>query len=138
MAVANVWHMLPEDGCLRMFRLMPSTAAAALQPAMRPWLCSVFIAFCKAGSTWQSSGAINALVLQVKRLVNSAYENARKVLKQHDRDLHKLAAALLEQETMSGQQMKDLLRISSKVVEAPTGGAVVVATPRQQHTDPTV
>ena len=82
--------------------------------------------------------AISALMLQVKRLVNSAYENARKVLKQHDRDLHKLAAALLEQETMSGQQIKDLLRISSKVVEAPTGGSEMVATPSQQHTDPRI
>ena len=85
----------------------------------------------------QITDAVNVLMLQVKRLVNSAYENARKVLKQHDRDLHKLAAALLEQETMSGQQIKDLLRISSKVVEAPTGGSEMVATPRQQHTDPT-
>ena len=71
----------------------------------------------------------------MKRLINSAYENARKVLKQHDRDLHTLAKALLEQETMSGQQIKDLLRIPSAVVKAPDGSDMV-ATPSSSEQHP--
>ena len=67
------------------------------------------------------------LCLQVKRLVQTAYERAKTVLKQHDKDLHTLASALLERETMSGAQIKELLGIKSQTTVAVTGTEVVAA-----------
>ena len=49
------------------------------------------------------------------------------MLQQHDKDLHKLATALLERETMSGQQIKELLGIKSQTKVAVTGTEVVAA-----------
>ena len=63
----------------------------------------------------------------MKKLVQTAYERAKSVLRQHDTDLHKLATALLERETMSGQQIKDLLGIKSSTKVAVTGTEVVAA-----------
>ena len=72
--------------------------------------------------------ALNVSVqLQVRRLVQTAYERAKTVLKQHDKDLHTLAKALLERETMSGTQIKELLGIKSQTTVAITGTEVVVA-----------
>ena len=59
--------------------------------------------------------------------MQTAYERAKTVLKQHDKDLHKLASALLERETMSGNQIKELLGISSQTTVAVTGAEVVAA-----------
>lgn len=53
------------------------------------------------------------LSLQVKELVKNAYSRARKILMQHEKDLHKLAKELLDKETLSGEQIKKLLNISS-------------------------
>ena len=63
----------------------------------------------------------------MKRLVQTAYERAKAVLRQHDQDLHKLATALLERETMSGSQIKDLLGIKSQTSVAVTGTEIVKA-----------
>jgi ATP-dependent metalloprotease len=46
---------------------------------------------------------------EVKSLLQGAYERARKVLKQHEHELHALAAELVEKETLSGIQIKELL-----------------------------
>ena len=50
--------------------------------------------------------------LQVKELVKSAYTRARHILTQHERDLHTLAKELLDKETLSGEQIKKLLKIA--------------------------
>ena len=67
------------------------------------------------------------LCSQVKRLVQTAYQRAKSVLQQHDKDLHTLANALLERETMSGAQIKDLLGIKSQTTVAVTGTEIVKA-----------
>ena len=59
--------------------------------------------------------------------MQTAYQRAKSVLKQHDKDLHTLAKALLEKETMSGQQIKELLGIKSQTKVAVTGTEVVAA-----------
>jgi len=46
---------------------------------------------------------------EVKRLVNEGYEKAKKILTAKIEDLHKLAKALLVYETLSGEEIKDLL-----------------------------
>jgi cell division protease FtsH len=46
---------------------------------------------------------------EVKRLVTSGWEEARKILKRKKADHEKLAQALLEYETLSGEEIRDLL-----------------------------
>jgi cell division protease FtsH len=46
---------------------------------------------------------------EVKRIIDEGYNFAKKVLTDHLKDLHKLANALLEHETLTGQQIKNLL-----------------------------
>ncbi len=50
---------------------------------------------------------------QVKELVKNAYSRARTILMQHEKDLHKLAKELLDKETLSGEQIRTLLKITS-------------------------
>ena len=49
---------------------------------------------------------------QVKDLVQKAYTRAQRILTQHERDLHTLAKELLDKETLSGEQIKKLLKIA--------------------------
>ena len=53
-----------------------------------------------------------AMPSQVKELVKNAYTRARRILTQHERDLHTLAKELLDKETLSGEQIKKLLKIA--------------------------
>lgn len=46
--------------------------------------------------------------LQVKKILNSAYERASGVIKKHEDELHALAKELLDKETLTGKQIKDL------------------------------
>lgn len=46
---------------------------------------------------------------EVKALLAGAYERASKVLKRHEADLHALAAALLDRETLSGGEIAELV-----------------------------
>lgn len=44
--------------------------------------------------------------------MKNAYSRARSVLMQHEKELHKLAKELLDKETLSGEQIKNLLNIT--------------------------
>ena len=46
---------------------------------------------------------------EVKRLVTSGWDEARRILTEKAGDLEKLAQALLEYETLSGEEIRDLL-----------------------------
>ena len=46
---------------------------------------------------------------EVKKIVDKGYERARKVLTEKIDDLHKLAKALLIYETLSGEEIRDLI-----------------------------
>ncbi len=46
---------------------------------------------------------------EIRRLINEGEQAARKVLTEHLDELHKVANGLLEYETLSGQEVKDLL-----------------------------
>uniref|UniRef100_A0A453EY45 AAA+ ATPase domain-containing protein n=1 Tax=Aegilops tauschii subsp. strangulata TaxID=200361 RepID=A0A453EY45_AEGTS len=62
---------------------------------------------------------------EVKNFLEKAYNNAKAILTKHNKELHALANALLEHETMSGTQIKNLLaQVDNKqpqghAVEAP-------------------
>ncbi len=58
---------------------------------------------------------------EVKRVVEEAHERAKKILTDHEEDLHVLAKALLEYETLSGEEIKSLLdgkEINRKATES--------------------
>ena len=48
------------------------------------------------------------MLVQVKKLVDSARERAVSILSSHEADLHLLATTLLDKETMSGTQARAL------------------------------
>ena len=45
---------------------------------------------------------------EVASLLSSSYERVRKLLKTHDKDLNRVAQALIDRETLSGTQIKEL------------------------------
>lgn len=56
------------------------------------------------------SSETRALVeAEVKKLVTAAHDRAQALLKKHEKELHTLAKELIEKETLSGHQIKDLL-----------------------------
>ena len=46
---------------------------------------------------------------EVKKIIDKGYEKAKKILTEKLDDLHKLAKALLMYETLSGEEIKDLI-----------------------------
>ena len=46
---------------------------------------------------------------EVKKIVDAGYERAKKILNEKLEDLHKIAKALLTYETLSGEEIKDLI-----------------------------
>ncbi len=51
--------------------------------------------------------------VQVRELVMAAYERAKGILRQHEGQLHQLAKALLERETLTGEQIRSLLGMAA-------------------------
>ena len=47
--------------------------------------------------------------IEIKKIVDAGYEKAKKILTEKIDDLHKLAKALLAYETLSGEEIKDLI-----------------------------
>ena len=85
---------------------------------------------------------------EVRRLVDEGYEEARRILTEHKDELEVLAQGLLEFETLTGEEIKDLLKGKRPVREdpsednTPTRGSAVPATgtvkPRPDKGDPGV
>ena len=46
---------------------------------------------------------------EIKRFVSTAYDEAKRILQEHDDELEKLAQALMEYETLTGDEIKDIL-----------------------------
>ncbi|KAG1655321.1 hypothetical protein FOA52_008233 [Chlamydomonas sp. UWO 241] len=74
-----------------------------------------------------SSETRAAVEAEVRALVQGAYERARTILKQNEGQLHRLAAGLLESETMSGEQIRLLLGLPGRA-EAGANGVAPKAT----------
>ena len=48
--------------------------------------------------------------LEIRKLIDNAEKHAKKVLKKNIKHLHNLAKALLEFETLSGDEVRDLIK----------------------------
>ncbi|PSC71547.1 ATP-dependent zinc metalloprotease FTSH mitochondrial [Micractinium conductrix] len=65
---------------------------------------------------------------EVKTLLSAAYARAKHVLRQHEKELHALAQELIDKETLTGQQIKELLlRVNGKAPSAGRGGEAAPA-----------
>ncbi|WP_339914842.1 ATP-dependent zinc metalloprotease FtsH [uncultured Brevundimonas sp.] len=69
----------------------------------------VFLGHSVARSQNVSEETARIIDAEVKKLVTSGWDEARKILKKKAGDLEKLAQALLEYETLSGDEIRDLL-----------------------------
>ena len=70
----------------------------------------VFLGHSVAQNQQMSEETANLIDEEVRRIVDEGEEKARTVLTEHMNDLHTIAKALLEYETLSGDEVKDLLK----------------------------
>lgn len=69
----------------------------------------VFLGYSLGKGSSMSEDTANLIDSEVKRIVEEGYNLAKKILKEHENELHILAKGLLEHETLSGDEIKDLL-----------------------------
>ncbi|MAR57078.1 MAG: cell division protein FtsH [Rickettsiales bacterium] len=69
------------------------------------------------GGSHISSETMRIVEDEIRALVDGAHEKAKRILTERNDDLHKLAQALLDYETLSGQEIQDLL--DGKEIERP-------------------
>ena len=69
----------------------------------------VFLGRQIARQTHMSEETSKKVDIEVKKIVDAGYERAKKILTDKIDDLHKLAKALLLYETLSGEEIKDLI-----------------------------
>ena len=69
----------------------------------------VFLGRQIARQTHMSEETSKKVDAEVKKIVDAGYERAKNILKDKIDDLHKLAKALLIYETLSGEEIKDLI-----------------------------
>lgn len=70
---------------------------------------------------------------EIKRYVDDGYNEAKRILTDHEDELHKIAQGLLEYETLSGQEIKDLIGGTPPVRDdgsdtPPTRGSAILKT----------
>ena len=69
----------------------------------------VFLGHSLAQQRSISEESVKNIDKEVKSLIDTCYNNAKKILNDNINELHSLAKALLEYETLSGDEIKDLL-----------------------------
>ena len=73
---------------------------------------------------------------EVRDLVQGAYENAKYILTTNEEELHLLAKALLEHETLTGKQIKEMLANSKKSMSPTMTPVEVSAIPTSVSSSP--
>ncbi len=79
----------------------------------------VFLGYSMGKNKHISEETANLIDSEVKSIVEEGYALAQNILKENMDDLHKLAKGLIEYETLSGDEIKDLL--SGKKLRKSTG-----------------
>ena len=79
----------------------------------------VFLGHSVAQSKNMSDATAALVDAEVRRIVDESYQRAEQCLKDNIDDLHTLAKALLEYETLSGDEIKALMRGETIVSEEP-------------------
>jgi cell division protease FtsH len=69
-----------------------------------------FLGYSQARPMRMSNETAQLIDAEVKRIVDGGYNQAKKLLKKHIKQLHALAEALLEYETLSGEEISALLK----------------------------
>jgi cell division protease FtsH len=86
----------------------------------------VFLGYSVARQQNMSEATTQKIDAEIKRLVEAGYQEAQQILEEKRADLEMLAKGLLEFETLSGDEIKDLL-----IGKRPTRESVIEpATPR--------
>lgn len=62
-----------------------------------------------AGNTSISTTTRKTIEQEIKRYVDDGYKEAKRILTDYNDDLHKIANGLLEYETLTGEEIKDLI-----------------------------
>ncbi len=70
---------------------------------------------------------------EVRKIVDSTYSDAEKLLKKKIKDLHRLAEALLEFETLSGEEIRQLLEENKEPVHKRTKTPPKTAVPSAEE-----
>ncbi len=78
---------------------------------------------------------------EVKVIIDLGYNTAKSILTKHLKQLHLLANSLIEHETLSGEQIKDLLdgkkiEVAAKPKKAPVKKETVKAAKEEKETKP--
>jgi cell division protease FtsH len=93
----------------------------------------VFLGYSVARQQNISEATVQKIDAEIKRLVEAGYAEARQILEEKRNDLETLARGLLEYETLSGDEIKDLLAGKPPVRE----GLSEPVTPRTSAVPPT-
>jgi len=62
------------------------------------------------GKTQVSERELQLIDSEVKNLLDSSYEDAKRILREHEKELHMLAKSLLENETLSFEEIKAVIK----------------------------
>ena len=68
----------------------------------------------QGGEAHVSQHTREAIDAEVKRLTGQAYNNAKRLLKENEDKLHKLAAELIKEETLTGDQVREIIGANLK------------------------
>jgi cell division protease FtsH len=79
----------------------------------------VFLGYSLGRGTQPSEATSQLIDAEVKLIVENCYEKARQILQENINHLHILAKGLLEYETLSGEEIKNLL--NGQTIERPSG-----------------
>jgi ATP-dependent metalloprotease len=70
----------------------------------------------QGGEAHVSQHTREAIDAEVKRLTGQAYNNAKKLLLENEDKLHKLAGELIKEETLTGDQVREIIGVKNAII----------------------
>ncbi|MBR0552918.1 ATP-dependent zinc metalloprotease FtsH [Stakelama marina] len=98
----------------------------------------VFLGYSRQQNSSMSDETAKAIDSEIRRIVEDGYQRAKEVLTEHIDQLHLLAGAMLDYETLSGDEIKRLIAgedigrdtVDADVKQVPVGGTSIPKTKR--------